>query len=307
MPSFPRAFLPMLLVVCALWGTVCPAEGKECSSLAPKLAALERKFACDISLAALDAQGKSMVLYRANERHAFCSTFKFFLVAEILRLAEADKTLLEKRLFWKEGEEQEWSPATRGRGGEGMSVLALCKAAMTLSDNTAANLLLRLLGGPVVMTKRMRGLEDRDFLLCDFEPELNHTGAELARFGKERPPQANTSTAAGFLQALQTLLLDDYPDHARDLLLQLASETRTGTGRIAASLPKGAALFHKTGTGYGNVHDLGLVRMEDGRECLLVIFTKNARKRDEDQAQRVARQENALAEASRIVLDYFGL
>ena len=309
MPPISRVFLFLFPLLCVLLGTACPAKGAHCSEIAPTLADLERRFACDISLAALDVQGGQKVLYRADNRFAFCSTFKFFLVAEVLRKADADRSLVGKRLFWKENEEQEWSPATRGRGGEGMSVIALCEAAMTLSDNTAANLLLRLLGGPFAMTKGMRALGDRNFLLCDYEPRLNYTGTELANRGENRLPQANTATAAGFLQAMRTLLFDRaYPDFSRNLLLQLAGKTRTGTGRIQASLPKGATLFHKTGTGFGNVHDLALVRYPNGRECLLVIFTKNTQNVEkEDQAGRVARQERAMSEAVRTVLEYLGM
>ena len=119
MPPISRVFLFLFPLLCVLLGTACPAKGAHCSEIAPTLADLERRFACDISLAALDVQGGQKVLYRADNRFAFCSTFKFFLVAEVLRKADADRSLVGKRLFWKENEEQEWSPATRGRGGEG--------------------------------------------------------------------------------------------------------------------------------------------------------------------------------------------
>lgn len=229
MPPISRVFLFLFPLLCVLLGTACPAKGAHCSEIAPTLADLERRFACDISLAALDVQGGQKVLYRADNRFAFCSTFKFFLVAEVLRKADADRSLVGKRLFWKENEEQEWSPATRGRGGEGMSVIALCEAAMTLSDNTAANLLLRLLGGPFAMTKCMRALGDRDFLLCDYEPRLNYTGTELANRGENRLPQA-------FCRPCAPCCLIE-PIRIFRAIFSCSSQAKQGQGLVASRLP----------------------------------------------------------------------
>lgn len=309
-----------MIILCLTLGTVCLAgpaseiDGSLDKATGPSLDArfgdIEREQGCDIHLAAFDAQDGRLVTYRAGERLAFCSTFKFFLVAEILRLADRDRNVLAQRLFWQAADELSWSPATRGRGERGMSVLALCEAAMALSDNTAANALLRLLGGPKAMTRVLRSLGDRDFLLCDYEPDLNHTGTEFAgtekEAGQDRPPHANTGSAMGFLQALRALFVSPgstFPEFSRAQLLRLARAR--DKKRIASVLPEGAEFFRKTGTGYGNVHDMGLVRCQDGRQCLLVIFTKASGRREGSVS--VPAQERAIACAAHLVFETFGL
>ncbi len=61
----------------------------------------------------------------------------------------------------RQGDLVAWSPVTETAvGGDGMTLAALCEAIMTISDNTAANLLLRVMGGPGGLTAHLRSLGD---------------------------------------------------------------------------------------------------------------------------------------------------
>lgn len=271
--------------------------------LTAALAALEKESGRSIGLAACDVQQATAFFYQGQRRFAFCSTFKFFLAAEILRLAGENSGLLEQRLHWEESAELSWAPGTRGRGREGMTVAQLCTVAVQQSDNSAANLLLRLSGGPEAFTAAMRRMGDTDIVLCDYEPEVNRAGWQSGA----ADAHANTATAAGFLTALRTVLFGDMLSQAaRARLLDFAADVQTGTRRIAAALPEGARLWHKTGTGWGNVHDFGLVRTGEGeqtRDILLVIFVKG-----EGESEAVTQEsEDVLSRAAGLVCTAFGL
>lgn len=268
--------------------------------LVASLTALEQESGRSIGLAAYDVQTKTAFFHHGSTRYAFCSTFKFFVAAEILRLSQQQPDLLTKRLHWERAAELEWAPGTRGRGKEGMTVAELCTVAVQQSDNTAANLLLTELGGPDALNAAMRRMGDTDFVIRDDEPEVNRAGWETGAADKN----ANTTTARGYLAALHTVLFGDMlAPGARARLLDFAGAVQTGSRRIAAALPDTARLWHKTGSAYGNVHDLGLVRLGEGeraRDILLVIFVKGER-------GQLEATEDVLSRAAGFVLDAFGV
>lgn len=66
------------------------------------------------------------------------------------------------------------APITSTHVAEGsMSVRDLCAAAVTVSDNSAANILLAPIGGPAALTQFLRGIGDRATRLDRTEVELN--------------------------------------------------------------------------------------------------------------------------------------
>ena len=91
--------------------------------------------------------------HRATERFPLTSTFKLLAAAAVLAMVDTGKTSLDARIVFHESDLVTYSPATKPRvGGDGMTLSELCDAAMTVSDNTAGNMLLRVLGGPAGFT-----------------------------------------------------------------------------------------------------------------------------------------------------------
>jgi beta-lactamase class A len=88
-------------------------------------------------------------VHRGDERFPMCSTFKVLAAAATLARVDAGKEQLTRRITFTTSALMTYSPVTEKRvGGDGMTVAEICEAAMTWSDNTAANLLLAGLGGP---------------------------------------------------------------------------------------------------------------------------------------------------------------
>jgi beta-lactamase class A len=112
--------------------------------------------------------------HRADERFPMCSTFKLLAAAAVLKLVDDGKETLDRRVIFATSDLVPYSPVTKDHAdGTGMTVGELCAAAVTVSDNTAGNLIVARLGGPQALTDYVRSLGDPVTRLDRTEPELN--------------------------------------------------------------------------------------------------------------------------------------
>lgn len=229
------------------------------ASPARRLAAIERASGGRLGVILTDARGRTLVANRANERFAMCSTFKLVLAAVYadghdrtpLRLGRAD--LVGNSPY-----------SERMAAGGEMSVEGAAEHIVTVSDNAAANLLLRRLGGPAVLTSRLRAWGDRVTRLDRYELGLNKNA--------RNDPRDTTSPAAmaGTLRRLVMGNLLDTP--ARERFRGWLMGTRTGPGRIRAGIPAGWTLGHKTGTCGTAFNDVAFFRTPAGHEYVLAVY-----------------------------------
>src|SRR5204862_3795339 len=112
--------------------------------------------------------------YRSEERFPMCSTFKFLAAAAVLKRVDNGQEKLHRFVFYGANDILEYAPVTKAHLNDGgMTLGALCAAAMEQSDNTAGNLLLDKIGGPVGLTSFVRSVGDETTRLDRKEPELN--------------------------------------------------------------------------------------------------------------------------------------
>jgi len=138
-----------------------------------RIAEMEKQLGLRIGVAALDTGNGNSIFYRENERALMCSTFKLMLVAATLKRVDAGQERLDRVIHYQKSDLLEYAPETSRNLAQGMSVKALCAAAMTLSDNTAANLLFTGVGGPAGLTKFARDLGDSRTRFDRIEGALN--------------------------------------------------------------------------------------------------------------------------------------
>jgi beta-lactamase class A len=110
-----------------------------------------------------------------------CSTFKLLLVAAILQRIDSGEDSLSRLVPVRKQDLVSWAPFSETRVGAKASVEELCAAAMTQSDNTAANLLLPAIGGPPGIGAFARTLGDTQTRLDRTETELNSAIADDPR------------------------------------------------------------------------------------------------------------------------------
>jgi beta-lactamase class A len=226
---------------------------------------LEKRSGGRLGVAFLDAGSGRALDHRGDERFPLCSTFKLLATAAVLRRADLGAERLDRVINYGKADLVVYSPLTAahaGAAGGGMSIRALCEAAMTQSDNTAANLLLATLGGPAAVTRFARSVGDGVTRLDRTEPALN--GAEA---GDER----DTTTPKAMVADLRSLLLGERLSVAsRSLLIQWMIGCRTGSERLRAGTPSNWAVGDKTGAGdHGTTNEVAIA-WPPGRAPVLV-------------------------------------
>ncbi len=218
-----------------------------------RLAALERKTGGRLGIAIHDVTSGTTYGNRADERFLMASTFKLTLAAFVLARVDKEKEQLDRRIPFTKRDLVSWSPGTEKHAdGPGLTVAELCEATVTLSDNTAANLLLESFGGPAALTGFVRSLGDGITRHDRTEPALNaHDGA-----GDER----DTTTPAAMVGTLRKLLFGDVLSRrSRDRLTAWIVTNRTGDARLRAGFPADWLVGDKTGTtGTGTANDIGV-------------------------------------------------
>jgi beta-lactamase class A len=180
--------------------------------------------------------------HRMQEHFAMCSTFKLAMVGACLREADRGRLDLEEVLAYTEADLLPWAPATREHlASGGMTVFALAQAAQELSDGTAANLLVRRLGGPTAVTAKFREMGDTVTRLDRYEPDLGLVLSADLR---------DTTSPLAMAQLVQRITTGDLLEPgSRERLLQWMENTGTGRHRLRAGLPAGWRSGNKTGTG----------------------------------------------------------
>jgi beta-lactamase class A len=229
-----------------------------------RLAALERKTGGRLGIAIHDVASGTTYGNRADERFLMASTFKLMVAAFILARVDRKQEQLERRIPFTKRDLVSWSPGTeKHAGGPGLTVAELCEATMTMSDNTAANLLLKSFGGPAALTGFARSLGDDITRHDRTEPALN------ALDGPD--DQHDTTTPAAMVGTLRKLLFGDaLSRRSRDRLTAWMITNETGDERLRAGFPSDWLVGDKTGTSRsGAANDIG-VAWPNGRAPLLV-------------------------------------
>jgi beta-lactamase class A len=220
------------------------------------LAALERQTGTRLGFALLDPATGKISGNRTSQRFALCSTFKLLLAGLVFQAAERGELKLDDLVPVGAADLVVHSPIVEQHVGGTLSIRALAEGTQKTSDNAAANLLMRLLGGPEGVTGRLRALGDKVTRIDRYEPQMNLVLGD---------DQRDTSTPEAMAMTVAKLLLGDLlsPSARAELAIWMA-DTKTGMRRLRAGAPPGWRIGDKTGTGYGpgrpnRVNDLAVL------------------------------------------------
>jgi beta-lactamase class A len=252
------------------------------------IAALEQKYGGRLGVAIFDLATMRTIAHRGDERFAMCSTFKFLAVLFVLARVDNGSERLERRIVYDAGQLVPYSPITEKHvGGNGLSVGELCEAAMTLSDNTAANLLLDSFGGPQALTAYLRSIHDLTTRLDRREPELNEAASGDPR---------DTTTPVAMLAILHWMVFQNTLSPAsRQHLIAWLVANKTGDRRLRAGVPQGWRVGDKTGSGGNNtVNDIA-VMWPTSRAPIVVTAYYTESRADGDARDKVLAEVGRLA------------
>lgn len=222
-----------------------------------ELGALEREAGGRLGAFVIGARSGRSIGWRADERFCHCSTFKLSLAAMALREVDAGRLDPMEMLPVNRADIVAYSPVVEANIDKGsMPAIELAEVVQVVSDNAAANVLMRRLGGPGAMTRFWRQIGDTVSRLDGYEPEIN-----VIPLGTEK----NSTTPRAMADTVRRIVLGDVlKPESRDRLRSWMAATRTGKRRIRAGLPAGWRVLDKTGTGMrpgiGNkTNDIGVL------------------------------------------------
>ncbi|MFG2445670.1 class A beta-lactamase [Nocardia fluminea] len=242
-----------------------PSTSATVAATAP-FADMEAKYGARLGLSVIDTGTAATANYRESERFPMASTFKGLACGALLQAHPLSTGYFDQVIRYTAADIVVNSPETEKHIDTGMTVTALCDAAITLSDNTAGNMLLRLLGGPAGFTAFLRSLGDTVSRLDRWEPELN-----TAIPGDER----DTTTAAALVANYRALVVGtalQEPERAQ--LATWLKASKTGAKRIKAGLPTDWIVGDKTGTpAYGSALDVAVAWPPNRAPLVLAVLT----------------------------------
>ena len=231
-----------------------------------KLATLERRYDGRLGVAILDTGSGRREGHRDDERFLMCSTFKLLLAAAVLQRVDRGDEKPDRRIVFGKDALLDYAPTAKQHvGPPGMTIAALCEAAVTWSDNTAANLLLKEIGGPQAVTAFARSLGDRATVLDRYEPALN---------------PVDTTTPKSMLGNMQQLLLGDrLSQSSRESLIDWMVACQTGLQSLRAGMPGDWRVGDKTGQwdgdGTGANNDIAIVWPPQRKPILVSAYYMN--------------------------------
>ena len=267
------------------------AAGPGVGELAGSLARIEAGSGGRLGVAILDTATGARSGHRADERFPMCSTFKLLATGAVLARVDAGRERLDRRIRFAAADLVAYSPVTQQHAdGEGMTLAEICEAALTDSDNTAANLLLAALGGPSIITAFARTLGDRVTRLDRIEPALNE-----AIPGDPR----DVTTPGAMLADLRRLALGDVLSAAsRGQFIRWLMANKTGDERLRAGLPAGWRVGDKTGSGdHGSTNDVALIWPPDRAPILVSVYLTETKAPSDRRNATLAAVGRAVAEA----------
>ncbi|MGW3660025.1 class A beta-lactamase [Streptomyces sp. NPDC005151] len=226
---------------------------------------LERKFDTRLGVYALDTGSGRTVTHRSDERFAYASTCKALLAGAVL-----DKNSLrqmDRLVRYGRDDLISNSPIAERHVATGLTLRELCDAAVRYSDNAAANILFRELGGPRGLQDALRSLGDNTTRCDRYEVALSD-----AVPGDPR----DTSTPRALANDLRAYVLGTaLPTDKRAMLTDWLKRNTTGDHTIRAGVPDGWQVGDKTGTGgYGTRNDIAIVWPPDAAPIVLAVLSR---------------------------------
>lgn len=237
---------------------------------------LEREFDARLGVYAVDTATGQEIAYRADERFAYASTHKALSVGAVLRQHSVGE--LNKKISYGREDLVSHSPVTEKHVDSGMTLRAVMGAAVRYSDNTAANLLFRELGGPAGLDAALREIGDTTTHVDRIETDLNRTTPGDIR---------DTSTPRALAESLRAFTTGNaLTERKRAILNEMLRTNALTQDLIRAGVPTGWEVGDKSGAAdYGTRNDIAIIWPPNRAPIMLAILSdRDTKEADYDDA-----------------------
>lgn len=252
--------------------TVASNLALELTTLEREVQAVERSLpsydgadGAKIGVAILTVDTGEVWHYRGSDRFPLASTFKTLACAKLLKDAQQGVLKLNDSHAVTKNMLQVYSPVMKNEVGNSVSLHKACEATMLTSDNTAANIVLKAIGGPSSLTRFLEDIGDDITRLDRYEPELNE--------GKPGDLR-DTTTPLAMVNTLKALVYGDVlsQTNQKQLTDWMIKNQVTG-GLLRSVLPKGWSIADRSGAGgYGTRNINAIVWSDQISPIIISIY-----------------------------------
>ncbi|OOF66367.1 class A beta-lactamase [Rodentibacter sp. Ppn85] len=239
----------------------------------------EQKLKADIGVALLSAEGKVLFEYQGNRAFPLNSTHKAFVCGIALDLSEDNLLSFNYQFPIQSSDIVSYSPITQHKTA--MSLTELCSAAVSYSDNTAANLIVKQIGGVKVVSNYFKRQGLTQTRLDRTEPEMNRDNLKKG---------LDLTTPIEAVQLLHQFIFGDLLTQASKVrLTQWMLDDQVANDLLRSTLPRDWKIADKTGAGsHGSRSIISVFWKPDGTAYLLSIYLTNTQATMEQRNQAIA-------------------
>jgi beta-lactamase class A len=220
-----------------------------------------------IAVSIYDMNKKNIWSYRKNYPMPIMSTFKTLACANVLYKVDRGLINLDKEIIIKQSDilKDSWSPVLKGKAGQIMSIKQLCDAMMMQSDNSAANIILKEIGGPKKLTMFIRSQGYRKTNLTRYEPYLNNV---------KKGSKNDTTTSREMVRILKKLLYDKKPlsKSSREQLLTWLEQNQVSGNLLRSIVPQSYFIADRTGGAKGARAINAIVWNQKNKPIIISIY-----------------------------------
>jgi beta-lactamase class A len=251
-----------------------------CSSftILPVMERIASRTAGPVGVAVGLVEGGEVVGINLQKQFPMQSVYKLPIGMAVLQQVDQGKLKLDQRISIKPDEYVRLGMGSPIRDkhphGVELSLYEILRYAVSESDGSASDVLMRTVGGAKVIQDYLHSLGIDGMMVVDTEKEIGKS-VEIQYRNWARPEAA---------LALMKVVAEgrSLSPESQKLLMQLITETPTGPKRIKGLLPPGTIVAHKTGTGLGGgltraVNDIGLVTLPDGKRLAIAVFVSDTK------------------------------
>jgi beta-lactamase class A len=245
------------------------ASSPDLVTVEQQLSAMLADTSADVGIAALDLNTGETISIKGDTPFPMASTVKVAIAALYLSQVDRGQKTLDDTIH-------------------GQSVRTLMNKMLIYSDNHAADILFKDVGGPravhhYLTTNGIHGVR------------VDRTIAQLLADKRDLWDARDSSTPKGMIDLLKRIYKAEIiSPKSRDYLLGVMAKCHTGKNRMKWLLPAGTPVEHKTGTLNGLSDDVGFISMPDGHRIAVAIFARGGSDRP-----------RTIAEAARTIYDGF--
>jgi beta-lactamase class A len=263
-------FIAVLLSLLAFVAVpAAAASSPDLVTVEQQLSAMLADSSADVGIAALDLNTGETISIKGDTPFPMASTVKVAIAALYLSQVDKGQKTLDDTIH-------------------GQSVRTLMNKMLIYSDNRAADILFKDVGGPravhhYLTTNGIHGVR------------VDRTIAQLLADKRDLWDARDSSTPKGMIELLKRIYKAEIiSPKSRDYLLGVMAKCHTGKNRMKWLLPAGTPVEHKTGTLNGLSDDVGFISMPDGHRIAVAIFARGGSDRP-----------RTIAEAARTIYDGF--